>query len=79
MIERVAVRSELRLVDLINKYMRDQLQEVKVVQFVFILRIYLIVHPVYHVEIRVVSVPKPQQDMHVLGHLPESQRLHYVV
>ena len=53
--------------------MRHQLQEVKVVKFVLILRIYVVVHELHHVKVCVVVRSEPQQYVDVLGYLPESQ------
>ena len=54
--------------------MRHQLQEVEVVKFVIILRIYVIVHELHHVKICVIVCSKSQQYVNVLRYLPESQR-----
>ena len=53
--------------------MRHQLQEVEVVKFVLILRIYMVVHELHHVKVCVIVRSKPQQYVDVLGYLSESQ------
>ena len=53
--------------------MRHQLQEVEVVKFVLILRIYVVVHELQHVKVCVIVRSEPQQYVDVLGYLSESQ------
>ncbi len=53
--------------------MRHQLQEVEVVHFVVILRIYVVVHELHHVKVCVIICSKSQQYVNVLRYLPESQ------
>lgn len=53
--------------------MRHQLQEVEVVKFVLILRIYVVVHKLHHVKVCVIVCSEPQQYVDVLGYLSESQ------
>lgn len=53
--------------------MRHQLQEVEVVMFVLILRIYVVVHELHHVKVCVIVCAEPQQYVNVLGYLSESQ------
>ena len=53
--------------------MRHQLQEVEVVKFVLIFRIYMVVHELHHVKVCVVVCSKSQQYVDVLGYLSESQ------
>ena len=58
--------------------MRHQLQEVEVVKFIVILRIYVVVHELHHVKVCVIVCAEPQQYVDVLGYLPESQGLQNV-
>ena len=51
--------------------MRYQLQEVEVVKFVLILRIYMVVHELHHVKVCVIICSESQQYVNVLRHLPK--------
>jgi hypothetical protein len=58
--------------------MWHQLQEVEVVKFVVVLRVYVVVHQLHHVKVCVIVRPESQQNVDVLRHLPESQGFQYV-